>query len=321
MKKLITSVPLLAVLFATVAWACQVPVFRYALERWPADEYELLVLHDGSLDSSHEKTVQQLRDSQLASANCGVKLMDVSKSDDKMIRTLWSDHGKNGQPVLATLYPRTAQEVPDRLVSAALLDEDFAKVVIDSPIRRTIADRLVAGESAVWIFVPSGDAKQDKPALKTLTAVLRENEQSLELPEQEEIEEESELLEQVAIELKLDFSIVTLDRNDPKEKFLLQMLLASEPDLEELKEPMAFPVLGRGRVLYALVGKGIAEHTISLASRFIIGPCSCQVKNQNPGFDLLMATDWDTRIGKNKLSDPLPEPPSKPVLLTIPKGR
>ena len=140
-------------------------------------------------------------------------------------------------------------------------------------------------------------------------------------PVQDEIEDEQSLLEQVDIELRLDFSILTLNRDDPQEHFLLKMLLASESDLEELNQPMAFPVLGRGRVLYGLVGKGISELTIGLASRFIIGPCSCQVKNQNPGFDLLMVNDWDEKIGTNKLSDPLPETTAAPVLLSIPPGR
>ncbi|TWW12353.1 hypothetical protein E3A20_01920, partial [Planctomyces bekefii] len=35
---------------------------------------------------------------------------------------------------------------------------------------------------------------------------------------------------------------------------------------------------GRGRVLYALVGDGIAEGTIAAACDFLTGPCSCQVK-------------------------------------------
>ena len=43
------SIALLTIALASVAIACQVPVFRYALERWPADNYELVVLHDLSL--------------------------------------------------------------------------------------------------------------------------------------------------------------------------------------------------------------------------------------------------------------------------------
>jgi hypothetical protein len=324
MKNFTYTLALFAIVLASFACACQVPVFRYALERWPADNYELVVLHDGPISDAQTATVDALRGSDHqspVSANCIVKLVDAGETKDPHLKSVWTEHGKSGQPLLVSLYPLTALEVPDRLIQAVPLDAASTEHLVDSPVRQEIAKRLVSGESAVWIFVPCGDAKQDKIALETLTRVVQENEQSMELPEQEEIEDEKELLAQVDIDLRLDFSIVMLDRNDSKEQFLLKMLLASEPDLETLDQPMAFPVLGRGRVLYGLVGKGISELTIGLASRFIIGPCSCQVKDQNPGFDLLMANDWDEKIGITKLSDPLPEVSAEPVLLTIPPGR
>jgi hypothetical protein len=96
----------------------------------------------------------------------------------------------------------------------------------------------------------------------------------------------------------LSFSTVRLSRDDPREKHLVSMLLGSEPDLEAFREPMAFPVFGRGRVLYALVGKGINEEYVDEACAFLAGPCSCQVKELNPGTDLLMAVDWEALLGE-----------------------
>ncbi len=336
MKRLSLYVPVLACAAASFAMACQVPVFRYALERWPADNYEIVVLHDRPLNESEQSAVQELRDSTLVSgqtvsvsgqtvsnptANCQVRVINVAQSDDKRIQSLYAGNSVDDQPILAVFYPQNAQEVPDHLVGVHPLDIDSVAHLIDSPLRQTIANRLISGESAVWIFVPCGDPAQDDVAFKTLLREVESNKRSLQLPEQEPIEDEKALLEQVEIELRLDFSVVTLSRDDPKERHLLKMLLASESDLEDMSTPMAFPVLGRGRVLYALVGKGISSDTISMASRFMIGPCSCQVKNQNPGFDLLMNFDWDGKIGEAKLSDPLPEGNGKPVLLSIPSGK
>jgi len=94
--------------------------------------------------------------------------------------------------------------------------------------------------------------------------------------------------------LKLSFSVVTLRAGDAAEKAFRETLLNSEDDLKELQhEPMAFPVFGRGRALPALVGKGINADMIDEASAFLSGPCSCQVKRQNPGFDLLTSVNWD----------------------------
>jgi len=232
-----------------------------------------------------------------------------------------SEHGTDGKPVMALFYPRNAREVPDRLVSVLPLVDDTVDQLIDSPVRQQVVKELLGGESAVWIFVPCGDKDQDAAAIKRLNDQVATSEQDLELPPQDEIEADEFFRIENPIELRLGFSIVTLDRDDPKEKIFLAMLLGSEPDLESLDQPMAFPVIGRGRVLYALVGKGIYSDTIHSACRFVVGPCSCQVKEQNPGFDLLLSVPWDERLGGSVLSDPIPERSSKPKLLKIPPGK
>ncbi|MGB7346156.1 MAG: hypothetical protein WBD20_18200 [Pirellulaceae bacterium] len=311
-------------LVAAVAVACQVPVFRYALERWAPDRYEIVVIHNGELsggDKTSADALTNLSGKLSSQSNFTTRFVRVDTDNDPLLKQLGVTKNSVQQPMMAVLFPQNAQEVPNRLVSLSPMTANTVKQLTDSPVRREIAKRLISGQSAVWIFVPIGDAAQDEAALEILQTEVQRNQESLQLPEQEEAEGEDALLAEVDIELRLEFSIVTLRRDDPEEAFLLKMLMASESDLADLKQPMAFPVLGRGRVLYALIGKGIAEDTVGIASRFIIGPCSCQVKNQNPGFDLLMTCDWDDKIGTAKLSDEIPEERTKPKLLAIPPGR
>ena len=40
---------------------CNVPVFRYALERWPADPYRLMIYSQDPLEASLQAAVQDLR--------------------------------------------------------------------------------------------------------------------------------------------------------------------------------------------------------------------------------------------------------------------
>ena len=47
--------------------ACDIPVFRYALERWPADAYRVVVFHRGKLHSAEDKIVSTLRQAAAAS--------------------------------------------------------------------------------------------------------------------------------------------------------------------------------------------------------------------------------------------------------------
>jgi hypothetical protein len=75
---------------------------------------------------------------------------------------------------------------------------------------------------------------------------------------------------------------------------LLTLLSKSEPDLDEYAdEPMVFPVFGRGRVLFTLIGEGITSDNIRETIAFLVGPCGCEIKMMNPGVDILMAANWD----------------------------
>lgn len=42
--------------------ACQVPVFRYALERWSPDDYRIFVISDQQLTAQQEDLVKQLNE-------------------------------------------------------------------------------------------------------------------------------------------------------------------------------------------------------------------------------------------------------------------
>ena len=90
----------------------------------------------------------------------------------------------------------------------------------------------------------------------------------------------------------LPCSLIPVSRTDPAEKLLVKTLLSTEPDLRGRDEPMAFPVFGRGRVLYALVGAGVNAENVRHTLDFLVGGCSCTIKRENPGVDLLLTADW-----------------------------
>jgi hypothetical protein len=66
---------------------------------------------------------------------------------------------------------------------------------------------------------------------------------------------------------------------------------------------MAFPIFGRGRALYALVGNGVAPQLVGEACQFLTGACQCTVKAENPGVDLLMQVDWDNLVQPTEAID------------------
>lgn len=88
--------------------------------------------------------------------------------------------------------------------------------------------------------------------------------------------------------------LLKIDRSNVAEKWLLDSLLAMEPDLGELAEqPMLFFFYGRGRAMPPFVGRGVSPDHLLAEIEFLSGACSCMVKEQNPGFDMLFHWDWE----------------------------
>jgi len=304
--------------------ACQVPVFRYAFERWVADKYEIIVLHDGPMNEHDQANLEKLLTAVDKSTNAVVRDIEINQSKDPEHAALWANRdiagAADGSALMAILYPQGAQNIPDRLLDLVPLREDSVAQLVDSPVRQEVVKRLAQGQSAVWVFVPSSQTEKDPEVLQFLNEQLLRCQNNLKLPVVEDFDAESAAAQEQIRRLRIEFSTVVLNREDKAERFLLKMLLGSESDLESTSEPLAFPVFGRGRVLYALVGKGINGDMIRDASQFMVGPCSCQVKAQNPGFDLLTRLDWELAVGDVRISDPLPDTASEPVLLRIPRG-
>jgi len=163
--------------------------------------------------------------------------------------------------------------------------------LLDSPVRADVAKRLIAGDAAVWLLLEIGDKAKDDAAFALLEKELGELEKTLMLPLDPMAGTEDED-DGAAAGSGIRFSILRLKRDDPKEAFFVASLLRTEPDLGEFEAPMVFPVFGRGRALYALVGRGVNIDNIRDACEFLVGACSCQVKAQNPGVDLLMSANW-----------------------------
>jgi hypothetical protein len=250
----------LVLLLAPPARACDTPVYRYALESWPADNYRATVVHRGPLAAESQLLVNHLKE-RAAAANLSVQIIDLDQPPDELpefVRALDVSAG----PRLVVNYP-AATRIDAEVWSGAFTPE-AVEALLDSPRRREMVAHLRAAET-VWLVLESGKTEADEAAAKVV--------------------EESRPASPPS-------SVLRVRRDDPAEAMLVRQLLGSEPDLAGLAEPMAFPVFGRGRVLYALVGAGITAENVRKAAGFLGGDCSCTVKRDNPGTDLLLTADW-----------------------------
>jgi hypothetical protein len=295
------------------AQACSIPVFRYALERWIPDPYAVVVVHRGGLDEDAGGLVQQVREAssnETNPANLHVVMLNLDEVADMPdpapeVQALAEKYADISSPQMVVHFPRYGPG-PSPVWSGPLSAENI-KRLIDSPVRQKIVKNLLSGDSAVWVLIPGGKEAADTKAESTLRRELARIEEELKLPAREVLEAETAFQPETAVELRIGFSVVRLSRDAADEEIFREMLLGSEEDLAELDEPIAVPIFGRGRTCFALVGDGINAEMIAENCYFICGDCSCQIKAQNPGVDMLMAVNWDAQILGMEMPDrPVP---------------
>ena len=140
---------------SAVVWACQVPVFRYALERWESDFYTLTVTPgaSGMLSTSEEAAVSFLSD--MAASELPANVF-VSISEES--------NGGNPAASMALYYPQTFGGFQQAPIWTGPVTIENVRKIVDSPARREITKQILSGKSAVWVLLkPDGSADSDSP--------------------------------------------------------------------------------------------------------------------------------------------------------------
>ena len=295
-------------------FACSTPVFRYALERWKPDNYDVMVLHHQQMTVAQDELLQTLRQAandEIVPLNMTVRTIDLSQPLNEQDQQILGTFDPPAQsPWLLIRYPTLTNT--DRPAFSGLLDDETVTALIDSPARRALVERIGAGDSAVWILIESGDNTKDDTAEEVLSQRLKHLETNLTQPglvglRVSPLLPPEEATSEMSTDPQLGFSLIRVSRSDPREQVFVSMLINSEVDLYEFEEPIAIPVFGRGRSHYALVGKGINDDNIDQSCQFLCGSCSCEVKAQNPGADMLVRANWDELLPDAPIDhEPLP---------------
>lgn len=275
--------------------ACNVPVFRYALELWEPDPYRVVLLYRGA----KPELPPGVRDYLLKVEESGmVRYRELdADGNSSLAEALSASLTNTPLPVLTFLQPIGRFEDDTSVRRLALLGPDAwslaaVKAVCESPLRTTIGKRLLSGDSAVWVFCEGPDAAANAVARRVLDEALRQAETTLKLPEPTDLTEESG---RAISQLKIRLPVVVLpyDAAACGETAFRDMLVAVGAEGRKAVDvPMAFAVFGRARALAPLVGKDIVTDAIMAYCEFITGACSCEAKELNPGVDLLVVADW-----------------------------
>jgi len=154
-----------------------------------------------------------------------------------------------------------------------------------SPLRDKIAAELMAGKLCVMLYLKTDNDEKDEKGLNELRRALTSS------------------------PFGKIITVVELSRNSRDEHHFASMLLNVEDDLKDIQEPMLFGIFGRFKALEPLLGKGISEENINLMISYFKAECSCLIKDDLPGTDILFPDKWANPKTAllNKIIDDNPE--------------
>ena len=305
-----------------VAIACNVPVYRYALEHWIPQQYEVIVFRhgkDADRNSAENKAIKALSDS---GANLVVNEIDADTPTAKDIEEELTGSRDKPLPWMVLRFPEK-NGGPARIVASEPFNSKSVAQLLNSPARKEIARHMASGDAAVWIYVDSGLKNVDDAKAAEFDTILAKL--SADFKAAAQATQRGTDVDGGAGDLTVDpnvepapvdpnappaapaapvaslvpdnatLALIHLRRNDPEETILLNMLFECDGDFSKRAEgrAAAFLVFGRGRMLISICGDDLEQEKITTANGFLSGPCLCSIKEQNPGWDLLMDADWD----------------------------
>jgi len=289
---------LIIALGTSAACACTIPVFRFALDRWEADKFHLVMPAAVSQTPEVQDLLRPLR------AN-GKANLDFSTSKD---------------PAQQDTVLRYSRGDGEKQVWSGKLDATTLAAVLDSPARQKIVQQLLAGDSVIWVIADNG-SPLDTAEAERVEKRLKFLEQVASLPIQDPNDPDSQLGPGPA--LKLKFTTLRLRRDDPAEALLLRMIAGPKAAFDPATTSFAGAVFGRGRVLGAWPLSILDDASLEDACMFLVGRCGCRLKNESPGWDILLNLDWEKALAAassapasaeaTPASKPTPAAPAQPA--------
>jgi len=278
------------------AKACTQPVFRYALERWPAAQYRLTVLHKGPVDEELRAGLNSLCPEQ--TTDLAFIYVDIDgELPHSLAATNWLANPDSSRLPLGLLEMPPDVYYPQAVLWEGKVDGPGVvelKRLLYSPVVCGLIRSICAGDTAAWLLIRGPDEAENQELRSLLEQTLRIVKKDLVLPH--ELDEEDTVYDSdpaPGIPMKLEFSVIEADLNSPEETLLKNCLTALGPEFMATPGALVVPVFSRGRALAIFKPDELNEDLLKEVCGFLAGPCSCRIKSMNPGFDLLMPFPWD----------------------------
>ncbi|MCH2209057.1 MAG: hypothetical protein MK132_24780 [Lentisphaerales bacterium] len=308
---------ILILLFSQVlSFACEVPVFRYALERWERDLYKVFVIHRGELSAEEKDNFEKLQKSSIGfGGHTNLVVFSVNLENEKEAENFNTTYPtlKDIQPAdkakMVLLYPNITKVYYP--IWQGDLNKGNLRELLEPQATGELMKGILQGYSSTFLLMESGNKESDEKAALEVQKAIEQLKEKLEIPEgivqadgevtggkltayQAATIDPSNVLKS-GIPLKIDFHLVRMPKNESNPIFRAILAKVFKTDSQE-DQPRLFAFFGRGRLLGPMVGDEITVKHISQLSAYLCSACSCQVKRQNPGMDFLTTLNWTSYL-------------------------
>ncbi len=263
------------------AVACDTPVYRYAMYNWSAAPYQVFFFYNpAEKDADAAEVNRLLLDLSTSVQPANVNLIEVDVTDRESIERLpeeitasWKrcrrQNGTKPSGGVHVVFSPWGQEL-----FAGKLHLDTVRSMTESPARKRLAELLAQGKLVAVCLIPEQEA-DDRLLDEAIQNRAQPGAADGESPQ-------------------VEVARLNVSPGDPRETWFVKNLMLAEPDLDEYAgQPMLFMAYGRGRLMLPYIGKGITADNLASCVSFLTGACSCEVKADNPGVDLLMRCNWE----------------------------
>lgn len=239
--------------------ACSVSVSEYALKNIDPSRYTLIYFHNKSISDSLMEKHNEFRQS-IRGVNISFREINMADEKSHIYKEIIEKATNEKIPFYGLYYQRN--------LYTTYRDIEELNGLASSPKRIEIIKQLKTGAVCTILYLLSGDDEKDEKGLKTVK-------------------------EAVKVSGEKGVTIMELLRDNPDEQPFINLLLNIEPNLEGHKEPMVFPVFGKFIVLEPLIGADITLGYMKYLFDFLNADCSCIIKGQMPGVNMIHIYDWD----------------------------
>ena len=248
------------ILSFTLAYPCTTKVSEWTMLNFPPAFYELVYFTNGKLDKHVTQKQKKIRNS-YKDVNLNFNIIDINHYKNEEEKKMFEMADKEKMPLYALYYKNK--------LFTQFKSTDELQTLLESPLLKKMCNELKNGKLCALLLLKTGDQTQNDHSANVLKKYLS-----------------GSILKDI-------IPVTHLNPNNVQERMFIKILLNVESDLAYIKEPMLFGIFGRFRILEPLIGKGITAENIDYLIQFLSADCSCIIKTQMPGIDMLYFNKWN----------------------------